>query len=117
MLLAGLSLKSLTLIKWKDDNGQPKKFNLIQRVSSKWESFGFRLEIPDDVLVGLREQCLANSAKCWTKIMQYWLSGGSTNDYPATWEGLYVLLEDVDLAEVARETKQAVSAAKRQHML
>ena len=44
------------------------------------------------------------------KVMEHWLAEGGTPDYPATWEGLYELLEDVEYAEVAEELKRIVQA-------
>ena len=61
-----------------------------------------------------REECLNISARCWCKVMHYWLTGGHTPDYPATWDGLYEMLEDVEYFEVARQLREAVLAAKVQ---
>lgn len=40
--------------------------------------------------------------------MEYWLNGVGKDRYPPTWEGLYVLLEDAKLSQVAEELKKAV---------
>jgi hypothetical protein len=70
------------------------------------------------VLEGWREECMANAAMCWEKVMQFWLSeyqqecSDEEPEYPATWEGLYEMLEDVEFAEVAKQLKEAVLAAK-----
>ncbi len=42
---------------------------------------------------------------CWLKVMQYWLAP----DYPPTWDGLYLLLQDVECSEAAKGLKEAVS--------
>lgn len=99
---------ALNLIKWKDCSGHVHKFRLINRVSSKWESFGYLLDIHHNVLTGWRDECLGNSARCWMKVMAYWLTEGHTPQHPATWEGLYVMLEDVDFVEVAKELREAI---------
>jgi hypothetical protein len=117
--LAGLSLRLLHLIKWRDLNGRVRKYSLISQVSSKWEPFGYRLSIPPNVLEGWREEYMANAARCWGKVMQFWLSeyqqecSDEEAEYPATWEGLYEMLEDVEFAEVAKQLKEAVLAAKK----
>lgn len=54
------------------------------------------------------EQYRGNTNKYWNKVMDHWLSGEGSCDYPATWEGLYVVLNEVGLGQVARELKTAV---------
>ena len=110
-LSAGISLQLLNNIQWRDENGKKQKFRLINRVCSKWESFAYRLELPQNMLDAWRKECLNNSAHCWLKVMQHWLTGGNTPEYPATWDGLYELLKDVEYSEVARELREAVVAA------
>ena len=99
------------LIKWKDSSGEVRKFRLVNIVSSKWEAFGYRLGIAH-MLDGWREECLASAQRCWWKVMQYWLSeyqcDTNTPDYPATWEGMYEMLDDVEFSEVAKQLKEAV---------
>ena len=109
---AGVSLKLLNLIKWRDESGQEQKFRLVNRVSSRWESFGYRLDLPQNMLDAWREECHHISAHCWCKVMHHWLTGGDTPDYPATWDGLFEILEDTEYFEVARQLKEAVLAAK-----
>ena len=102
---------SLTLIKWKDGD-EEKTFRLIERVSSKWQAFGYRLKIPQDKLNSWEQECQKDSEKCWMKVMQYWMDGCS-EDHPVTWESLYGMLEDIQYVQVARELKKAVSAAEK----
>ena len=113
-LSAGISLKLLNLIKWRDERGEEQKFRLVNRVSSRWESFGYRLDLPQNMLDAWREECHHISARCWCKVMHHWLTGGDTPDYPATWDGLYEMLEDVEYFEVARQLREAVLAVKVQ---
>ena len=96
-------MKSLNLIKW-----QGKQFRLISHVSSKWQEFGTLLDIPLDQLEAWRQECLGNVARCWKKVMWHWLSG--TSDYASTWEGLYMLLKDVECKEAANQLKEIVTA-------
>ena len=37
--------------------------------------------------------------------------GGVLPDYPATWKGLYLLLEDVEYTEVAVKLKEIITAS------
>ena len=108
----GISLKFLTLMKWRDEMGEVQTFRLVNRVSCKWEIFGCLLNIPQNMLTAWREEFLNNSARCWLKVMDYWLTGEDISDYPVTWDGLYELLEDVEYYEEAKKLKEAVLAAK-----
>ncbi len=101
----GVSLKSLNLIKV---NGE--KFRLINMVSSRWESFGAQLDIHYNQLEAWRQECLGNAARCWNKVMGHWLAEGGTPNYPANWEGLYVLLKDVECSKIAQQLKEVVTA-------
>ena len=40
------------------------------------------------------------------------LDEGSEEDYPPTWEGLYTVVEDTELTEVAVKLKEAVTTAR-----
>jgi hypothetical protein len=42
--------------------------------------------------------------------MEHWFETGS-DEYPTTWEGMYVMLEDTDLNQVAEDLREAVSSA------
>ena len=105
-----VSLKYLDLIK----GPKGETFRLVDLVSSRWQSFGCQLGIPTDKLEAWRRECLGIATECWRKVMGQWLAGGGTHNYPATWEGLYVLLEDVEYMEVARELKTAVDNMRMQ---
>ena len=85
----------------------------MDRVSSKWESFGILLEMCPDQLESLKEECLGKPAKCWNKVMGRWLAGEGTPDYPASWEGVCLLLEDVGCSEVAHELEQIVAGTMK----
>ena len=61
-----------------------------------------------NVLKSLEEKFQRDAAKCWDEVMDRWISIGGTRDYPATWEGLYVLLKDVESFEVAQNLKKVL---------
>ena len=45
-------------------------------------------------------------------VLSYWMDHSTPHSrYPATWEGLYKLLDDSELGQVATELKQAVDNA------
>jgi hypothetical protein len=108
--LVPFSLRTLTLIKWEDDSGVKKRFHLIDRVSNHFNGFGYRLQIEPNRLESWRHQYLGDPTKCFLKVMEHWFATGS-DEYPTTWEGMYELLEDTKLFQVARDLREAVSSA------
>ncbi len=101
-----VSLRKLTLLKWKDQD-VVKTFRLLDEVSGKWQLFGTLLGLSTNKLLVWEKEHPKNITMCCNKVMEYWLVGGCT-DYPATWEGMYTLLEDAELSEIAKELKKAI---------
>lgn len=101
-------MATLTMLKWEDKNGGKQKFELIKLVSSKWKDFGIRLQQTMNDLEGWEVQYMRDFKLCWCKVMQEWLNMG-TSDYPATWKGVIVMLEDISFAEVARKLENALA--------
>ena len=48
---------------------------------------------------------------CLIRVIQHWLDGGGTSEYPVTWDGFYSLLMDAECAEIAKELRNAVCLA------
>ena len=97
---------NLTIIKWKNTKGEVKKFRLKQSIMHKWRDVG-DLVVPRQQLdVWAKEK---NAKECCTAVLSYWLDHPPRH-YPATWEGLYELLDDSELGQVATELKQAVDS-------
>ena len=108
-----LQLCYLQLIKWTTPQGETRRFRLIERVSSKWRKFGGRISLHPNVMDGWR-QCGETAESCWEKTMQLWLDGQGNKEYPASWESLYEMLEDVQLGGVVPDLKEAVNGASAQ---
>lgn len=49
---------------------------------------------------------------CWRLVMEQWLTFGGVEDYPATWEGLLILLEDVQCPAEAEELKKIIASIR-----
>ena len=111
-----LSLKSLQLLKWDDENGQPHDFHLVKRVSVEWRKYGTFLGFEQNQLDVWKHESLGDLTACWLKVMQEWLTGKSMQDYPITWEGLYTLLKDCDHSQIAIELEKAVNACAQNTM-
>lgn len=102
------SLKTLSLIKWKDEQGINQRFSLIKWVCVEWRDFGKQLNIAGLKLDSWEDEYNKKAEKCWKKVMNHWLKGRSCNEYPVTWEGLKVLLTDLQHPEVAELLERAV---------
>lgn len=72
-----------------------------------WRRIGIRLGKELNELDGLESQ-YRHIPTQWCRVMSDWLDNGGTDDYPATWKGLFALLRDVDKCEVARELEDAL---------
>ena len=73
----------------------------------RWRDVG-NLVVPRQQLeVWAREK---DSKECCEAVLSHWLDH-PPHDYPATWEGLYELLDDSELGQVVTELKQAVDNA------
>ena len=96
---------NMTVIRWKNEGGEIKKFRLKSSIMHKWRDVG-NLVVPRQQLeVWAREK--DSSKECCEAVLSHWLDH-PPRDYPATWEGLYELLEDSELGQVATDLKQAV---------
>ena len=102
------TLKTLSLIKWTDEQGQKQTFSLIDRVHVKWRKFGTILGIPVHKKDGWDLKYHRDAEQCWKKTMDYWLKKKSL-EYPVTWEGLDTMLLDLGLEGVAKDLKEAVA--------
>ena len=57
----------------------------------------------------LEEECSRKSEQCWIKVMSEWLDEEGTEEYPATWEGILLVLEDVELSTIAKQLRKVLS--------
>jgi hypothetical protein len=95
------------LIKWKNERGEVKKFRLKQSIMHKWRDIG-SLWLPWQQLEVWAKR--KDDKNCCEAVLCAWLDQ-SPRRYPATWEGLYDLLDDSELGQVAADLKQAVDNA------
>lgn len=102
-------MSTLTLLKWRNKQKEQQRFYLIKKVSSKWSDFGCRFEREENELCDLNDECRENAEK-WRKVMQVWLDNDGAPDYPASWEGVVTVLEDVGYSEVARQLETVLAS-------
>ena len=104
-----ISMKELTLIKWKDSQGKQHKLRIVQNICPKWRQIGNLLNISDSLLESILSQYRGDLEECCYAVLRQWLDNGSP-DYPLTWEGLLELLEDADCAQIAEELRDALKS-------
>ena len=108
------TLKNLQLIRWRDKNRELKKFYLKHSICIEWEKIGDLVDIPSGLLEAWGIKYREDPLKCIKPVLSHWLSN-PTEDYPATWEGLYQLLEDIEYSEIAKQLRQCLDNATMSH--
>lgn len=101
------SLKRLTLLKYTDEDGQSHILRLSDDKRFKWRDVGVLLDLTPSCLDGIFSHRLGDARQCCQDVLQEWIENGSS-DYPATWDGLLNLLEDLDLTSVASTLRSAL---------
>ena len=112
ILPIALRLRSLNHLRWIDEQGQEQDIRLVKKVSAKWYEFGMFLGTGLNELDAWRIQYQGDAGICWNKVMNEWLVKGGSHDYPATWEGLCILLNDLDFGNVARDLQKIVCPSR-----
>ena len=107
ILLAKPNSSNLTVIKWKNERGEVKKFKIKSSIIHRWRKIG-NLVVPRQQLLVWAKRM--DDEECCEAVLSHWLDHPPSR-YPATWEGLYELLDDSELGQVAIELKEAVDNA------
>ena len=95
------------MIKWKDASGKFETFRFKTSIIHKWRDIG-NLIVPRQLLETWAKE--KDAKACCDAVLSHWLDNPPPY-YPATWEGLYELLNDSELGQVASDLKQAVDSA------
>ena len=106
-----IKIQHLTLIKWKDEQGQTQRFYLMDKIASKWRTLGQLLSLPISKLQSLAAEHRDKHEECCRDVLGQWLDNPPP-DYPTTWQGLLELLEDSQLGQVVSELRNVLDKAK-----
>ena len=98
--------RSLTLIEWRNEQGERKIFRLKQLICHKWKELGCLLDIPLSVLHSWEKYHREDPMDSVNAVLSHWLEN-PTEYYPKSWEGLDRLLDNAELGQVAEDLKQA----------
>ena len=83
-----------------------ERYRLSDKISSKWRMIGTLLGIEDDLLDSIDMDHGYNDKKLRRVLGKWFENAGQMNnrdEYPLTWKGLKILLEDIEKAEIAKE--------------
>ena len=81
-------------------------FKLIDNIAYKWREIGEALGIERGILISYEDDLQKNKDRT-RKVFDRWLSDASqlphSDKYPLSWPGLYALLKDSQLVEIAKQ--------------
>ena len=98
-------MKTLTEIKWTDNKIQEQEMHLINEMTPYWKRASDLLGLDPKRTVDI-ETYNHSVEVCCKKVMEQWLSeADGTYNYPRSWEGLYELLEDMELPAIAKNLR------------
>ena len=93
------------------EGGEKKSFTLKERVATKWRVIGLLLDMETSQLERIEEEVKGSDIERWVRVMEWWLKGKGSDQYPVGWDGLYDLLIDVSEEAVADEMRRAITMA------
>ena len=94
--------------KWKDAEGKIVKFRLRSQIYHIWRDIGTLVKLPlPELQILQREKDAKYSCDV---VLRHWLEHPPPQ-YPATWDGLYDLLDDCELSVVVKELRHAIENA------
>ena len=108
-LIAELSIQDLMVFKWKNKHGKIERFRVVSEIFNKWKEIGILVGISHQQLEALEREKRESKA-CCIAVLDHWLQNASKK-YPASWDGLYEILEDCELGQVAERLRVAVNTA------
>ncbi len=85
---------NLNLLKIKDEGDTLRKVSVIDRVCHKWKKIAALLGF-DHLVIGCEREYNHNPQDCCYSIFKEWINCGC-KDYPPSYEGLFVLLDDLE---------------------
>ena len=101
-----LSISNLTCLRWTD-KGQARILKIREKISPRWEEAGDLLGLTVERLKGIDMHRRGDVGMCCRDVLVDWLHENQ-GGYPATWEGVVQLLEDMELSAAAQQLKKAL---------
>ena len=99
------------LIKWEDEKGLKRELRIYSKIAHKWRQVATQLGFELGEIKSVEENHHRNYSHIMA-VLRQWLENArnlpNANRYPKSWQGLIVLLIDIELSEVAMELKRAL---------
>ena len=103
------TIDNLTLMKWSDDSNRKHRLHLIDEISPKWKEASDLLGLSTS-RTGSIEMTHRDARTCCREVMAEWLNhADGVYNYPATWEGLCELLNDLNLSCLSKQLHYIVN--------
>ena len=106
-LVVEFNLHHLTVLTWTGSDGQRHSLRLRNEMSSKWHDVGDLLEVGSSRQEGIHMHRGRDVRLCCRDVLEDWLQTEKPS-YPTNWEGLLLLLKDLELNDVAKNLKEAL---------
>ena len=111
-LVVEFNLHHLTVLKWTDSDGQKHSLRLRNEMSSRWRDVGDLLEVESSHMEGMDTHHRGDVRLCCRNVLVDWMQMEEPS-YPTNWEGLLLLLEDLELNQMAKKLKIALDFIKK----
>ena len=97
-------------MKWKDEAGEVQRLRIFQAVSEHWKDTAMLLGFKWSKMEEIERRSEGEAIRCCQLVFKDWIDGKYNSNYPKTWAGLYELIEDVELQELAERMKVALES-------
>ena len=100
------TMKNLNIIKTTDKRKQVHQVRLIEQMSPHWKKASDLLGLPPDHTTRIEMNHQRAVESCCREVMAQWLTDADgVYNYSTTWEGLCLLLEDMELSTIAENLR------------
>lgn len=106
-LLDSVSLKHLMCITWKEAETE-HKLHILRDASKSWKKIAQTIRMPQEMILDIDFETHKPPQNFTSNVFKWWISQSSTKPYEKTWEGLYQVLNDSGLPELAQQLHEAI---------
>lgn len=104
-----IDFTKLELIRYYDKaTSRHEQIELFEQLTPHWEEIARRVGLNAATIGVIRD--LGRPDKCLTEVLARWQA--NTESYPATWKGVYRLLNDSKRGNLAKKLQAAIKAEK-----
>ena len=97
-------------MEWIDKDGFKEQLRILNEVCAQWKDIGALLGFSGAEMKEIERNCPRDIKECCREILTSWIEHGRGHEsYPATWEGLHKLLEDIECSTLAKLLKEALT--------